>query len=376
MNTFRAQLTILSIIFSTGSLLSACAGWWLAGKTFTGAAVGGLAGILLVAVSIYSYLTPLRRDLLHVLENTEKAIKGDLTGYIEGKNYGWGEINLLIGNIRKILKGVHKWFSLVKDTSKTLDRAAGQITASTEHVSTGSQDQAEQVGSLLEAIENLSKQTQDCAKQAGHADDMAQNAAKITFQGSSTIQKALEEMNLLEMKFDHLNKSSNRIVHFLDVIQNIAAQTNLLALNAAIEAARAGEHGRGFAVVADEVRSLAEGAEKTTKEVAQIVNEIQTAVSDTVQAVKSGLAHSQEAEQLFQQISQTLEQTQVLVGNIAKIAKDQAAQTSDMLSYTQSISAVAQQAAASSEETAAVAQELTITADSLKKVADIWKFEK
>ncbi|SFG76333.1 methyl-accepting chemotaxis protein [Desulfotomaculum arcticum] len=374
MNTFRAQLTLLSIVFSTVSLLFACAGWWLAGKTFLGAAGGGLAGILIIAVAIYSFLTPLRRDLIHVLENTEKAIKGDLTGYIESKNYGWGEINLLIGNIRKILKGVHKWFSLVKDTSVTLDRAAGQITASTEHVSTGSQDQAEQVGSLLEAIENLSKQSEDCARQAGQADEVARNAADTTFRGSSTIQKALDEMNTLEIKFDHLNQSSNRIVQFLDVIQNIAAQTNLLALNAAIEAARAGEHGRGFAVVAEEVRSLAEDSEKATKEVAQIVNEIQAAVSDTVQAVKSGLSHSREAEQLFTHISQTLDQTKLLVGNIAKIAKDQAFQTSGMLSSTQSISAVAQQAAASSEETAAVAQELTITADSLKKVADIWKF--
>jgi len=376
MKTFRAQITLLSVVFSTVSLLFACTGWWLTGKTFWGAASGGLAGILLIAIVIFSFLTPLGRDFNHVVENTQKAIKGDLTGYIEDKNYGWGEVNLIIANIRKILKGVHKWFSLVKDTSITLDRAAEQITASTEQVSTGSQDQAEQVSSLLEAIEKLSQQAVDCAEQAGQADEIARHAADTTFRGSSTIQKALSEMNLLEIKFDHLSQSSNRIVQFLDVIQNIAAQTNLLALNAAIEAARAGEHGRGFAVVAEEVRSLAEDSEKATKEVAQIVNEIQTAVADTVQAVKSGLNHSKEAEQLFTQISQTLDQTKVLVGNIAKIAKDQAVQTSGMLASTQTISAVAQQAAASSEETAAVAQELTITAENLKKVADIWKFEK
>ncbi|WP_027366175.1 methyl-accepting chemotaxis protein [Desulfotruncus alcoholivorax] len=376
MNTFRAQMTLLSVVFGTISLLFACAGWWLAGKTFLGAAGGGLAGLLIIAVVIFNLLTPLRRDLIHVLENTEKAIQGDLTGYIEDKNYGWGEINLLIRNFRKILKGVHKWFSLVKDTSLTLDRAAEQITASTEQVSTGSQDQAEQVSSLLEAIEKLSKQSEHCAQQAGQADESARNAADTTVRGSSTIQKALNEITMLEMKFDHLSQSSNRIVQFLDVIQNIAAQTNLLALNAAIEAARAGEHGRGFAVVAEEVRSLAEDSEKATKEVAQIVNEIQNAVSDTVLAVKSGLAHSKEAEQLFAQISQALDQTKAMVGNIAKIVKDQAVQASGMLSSTQSISAVAQQAAASSEETAAVAQELTITAENLKKVADIWKFGK
>jgi len=373
--TFRGQITLLTTAMVFTTLAIAYTGWWLTGGKAAGLWAGGMAGLLLAAVFCYIMFTSLHRALLHTLTNTEKAINGDLTGQIENKDYGWSELNLLINNIRKIIKGVHKWFALVKDTSVTLNYAAEQITAGTEQVSIGSQNQAEQVTKLLQAIEQLSGQAEDCARQAGKANQTARLAINTTVQGSTVIQKVLEDMNLLEQKFGQLNTSSKRIVQFLEVIQNIAAQTNLLALNAAIEAARAGEHGRGFAVVAEEVRHLAEDSEKATKEVAQIVNEIQTGVTDTVQAVHTGLSCSREAEIFFGDISKNLNQTSTLVEDIARVAREQADSTASMLSGTHSIAAVAQQAAASSQETAAVAQELTSTADSLKKVADIWKFE-
>ncbi|MBF7083725.1 hypothetical protein IT084_12155 [Desulfallas sp. Bu1-1] len=375
MKTLREKMTILVLSFGFVVLAASWGGWWYDGKSPWGLVLGGLTGLLLSTAACYVLFTPLHRNLLHVLDTTEKAIRGDLTGTIENKNYGWGEFNLLINNIRRILKGVHKWFALVKDTSVTLDRAAGQITAGTGQVSTGSQDQAEQVTKLLQAIEILAGQAGDCARQAGEADISVRSAAETTGRGSVSVRKVAENMNLLEQKFEQLKSSSNRIAQFLEVIQDIAARTNLLALNAAIEAARAGEHGRGFAVVADEVRSLAANAEKATGEVSQIVSEILAAVEDTVQAVQTSLACSREAEQLFGDINQILNEAGSLAGEIARIAREQAQSTSDMLSAAQSIAAVAQQAAASSQETAAVAQELTVTADSLKKVADIWKFE-
>ncbi|KJS10867.1 MAG: hypothetical protein VR67_16380 [Peptococcaceae bacterium BRH_c8a] len=376
MRTFRGQMTLLTLTLGFTTLVIACAGWWLTGGKALGLFGGGMAGLMLATAACYILFTPLHRNMLHVLSNTDKAINGDLTGHIENRDYGWNEFNLLINSIRKILKGVHKWFALVKDTSVTLNHAAGLITASTEQVSTGSQNQAEQVTKLLEVISNMSEQAEACARQAVEADHVAHMAINTTEQGSAVIKKILDDMNLLEQKFAQLNASSNHIAQFLEVIQNIATQTNLLALNAAIEAARAGEHGRGFAVVAEEVRSLAENSEKATKEVAQIVNEIVTGVADTVQAVQTGLSCSREVETFFGDIRNILNKTSALVEDITRVAREQADSTADMLSGAQSIAAVAQQAAASSQETAAVAQELTNTADNLKKVADIWKFSK
>ncbi|MCG8402313.1 MAG: methyl-accepting chemotaxis protein [Firmicutes bacterium] len=376
MKTFRGQLTLLTLVMGFTTLVVAWAGWWLAGGKAAGFLMGGAAGLLLAAAACFILFTPLHRTLHHVLTNTEKAINGDLTGQIEDKHYRWSELNLLIHNIRKILKGVNKWFSLIKDTSVTLNHAAEQISTGTEHVSIGSQNQAQQVSTLLQAIERLSRQAEDCARQAGEANETARHTISTTARGSAAIQKALDEMNLLEQKFTQLNTHSKRIVQFLEVIQDIAAQTNLLALNAAIEAARAGEHGRGFAIVAEEVRNLAENSDNAAREVAQIVNDILSGVTDTVQAVQTGLTCSREAESLFGDISEALNRTSALVENIAGVAREQADSTTDMLNSTQSIAAVSQQAAASSQETAAVAQELTSTADSLKKVADIWKFDK
>ncbi len=376
MKTFRAKMTALTLLLSLVTLGSAGAGWWLSGKTAPGLAAGGAAGLAVAAFACYALLTPLHANLASVLASTEKAIKGDLTGQIAKKDYGWGEFHLLIDNIRRILKGVHKWFALVKDASVTLDRAAGQITSGTEQVSTGSQDQAGQVTKLLQSIERLSGQAEDNARQAEETAGAARAAVETTGRGSAVVQEALDGMNQLEQKFMQLKDSSQRIVQFLEVIQNIAAQTNLLALNAAIEAARAGEHGRGFAVVADEVRSLAENSEKATQEVAQIVNEILAAVEDTLQAVQGSLASAREAGEIFASIKQTLEETSSMVENIARVSREQADSTSEMVSSTQAIAAVAQQAAASSQQTAAVAQEINSTADKLKKVAGIWKFEK
>jgi len=374
MQTLRAQMTLVTALFSLLTLGAACGGWWLTGETATGLVGGGLAGLLTASALSYYLFSRLHHDLQHVLATTDKAIRGDLTSQIEQKDYGWGELNLLINNVRRILKGVHKWFALVKDTSVTLDQAAEQITAGTEQVSTGSQDQAGQVTKLLNAIEKLAGQAGDCARQAAEAEKAARNAAATTGRGSTAVQKVLHEMTLLEQKFAHLSGSATNIVKFLEVIQDIASQTNLLALNAAIEAARAGEHWRGFAVVAEEVRNLAESSEKATKEVAQIVNEISSAVADTLQAVQTGLSCSREAEEIFRDINKTLEETGILVDNISRVARERAESTNEMLGGAQAIAAVAQQAAASSQETAAVAQELTGNSQRLKQVADIWHF--
>ncbi|TYO98041.1 methyl-accepting chemotaxis protein [Desulfallas thermosapovorans] len=375
MNSFRAQIILLSAAAGLITLIATYCGWWLGGDTAAGLLCGGLVGLLITATACYFLFAPLHLNLQHVLDNTEKAIKGDLTGQIEDKNYGWGEFNLLINNVRKILKGVHKWFALVRDASVILDRAAEQITLGTQQVSSGSQEQAEQVTRLLQSIEKFTGQVEDSARQADEAARAARNTATTTDQGSAAIKEALAGMNLLEQKFIHLSHSSERIGQFLEVIQNIAAQTNLLALNAAIEAARAGEHGRGFAVVAEEVRSLAEDSGRATQEVAQIVNEIMGAVNDTVNAVKTSLERSQEAGKIFDDISHTMHDTRALVEKIARVAREQADSTAGMLGSTQAIAAVAQQSAASSQQTAAIARELTGTAEKLNKVAEIWKFK-
>ncbi|HZK18082.1 MAG TPA: hypothetical protein VFD15_02080, partial [Clostridia bacterium] len=121
MKTFRGKISFLVLISGSLILTASWIGWQYGGQTMWGLLAGGGIALLVVTAACYFMLASLQEDLKRILYSTEQAIKGDLTAAIEEKNYGWGELNLIFNSIRRILKGVHKWFSLVKDTSVTLD---------------------------------------------------------------------------------------------------------------------------------------------------------------------------------------------------------------------------------------------------------------
>lgn len=374
MKTLRAKLTVVTTCLAlassviTGVVL-------LSGNGSLPFLVAGIAaGAVLAGILCFVLLGPLDNILAVVIDRTNNAIKADLRENIPEKDFGWGEMNTLANNVRKVLKGVHKWFSLVRDHTVALDKAQVQLNMGASQVSQGSQDQAVQAQVLLQGIEELAAMSEQSADRARQAMTTVRETDHTATLGRESVEKVIGAMHEIDQKTSSLEQNSAQIGQFVQLIENIASQTNLLALNAAIEAARAGEQGRGFAVVAEEVRKLAENSASATQQIIQLVNDIQKSTLESVEAVRRGLALTGEAREAFNSIASQVTDTVLMIEQIAATAEKQASTTAEMVSSTQSISAVAQEAAATSQETFATIQELTVLADKLKEVAAIWKF--
>lgn len=372
MEQFRIRIVLLTGLFCLITATTTTFGWHLYG--WAGLISGLALGLLVSLVTFYIILGPVDDAVNTSVDSSARVIKGDLTVALEKRDYGWGQINEMADNIRRMVKGTRKWFGLVKEINAKLATSTGHIISGTEQVSSGSQDQAVQVQHLLRGIEQMAESSEHSAQQAGEAVQVVASTNKTARHGGEAVQNVSQSMNRVSDQMTTLEQSSARIGEFMQVIEDIASQTNLLALNAAIEAARAGDQGRGFAVVAEEVRRLAENSGRTTQEVASIITEIQQAIKGTVDAVQTSINLTRVTAEDFNSIIEQMEVTAATINRLAETARQQADATGSMLGNVESIAAVAQQAAASSQETSAITQELLTVSSELKKVADIWKF--
>jgi methyl-accepting chemotaxis protein len=215
------------------------------------------------------------------------------------------------------------------------------------------------------AIDHVVRSAQSGAEQADQAAGTARNGAR-------TVEDTIRGMDNIKAKVDistgrvrEMGQSSAQIGNILETIDNIASQTNLLALNAAIEAARAGEHGKGFAVVADEVRQLAEKSATATKEITELVRSIQRTINEAVQAMDEGAAEvdmgverAHQANTALSDILRASEAVSSQTEEIVKAAKQMGGAAQAMVGDIETVSAVVQENTASTEEMAAGATEV------------------
>lgn len=269
--------------------------------------------------------------------------EGDLRAQVIG-NYK-GDHQQLKSDINSLVDSLSDLVRRITESSEAIASSASEISSSSELMASGAQEQSMQANEVAAAVEEMTQTINETTKNTVQASEASKNAGIIAKEGGNVVIETIEGMNKIAdvvsrsaVTVQELGKSSNKIGDIVQVIDDIADQTNLLALNAAIEAARAGEHGRGFAVVADEVRKLAERTTNATKEIAEMITQIQ---KDTKQAVYS------------------MQQGTTEVENGKLLAEKAGKSLSDIISGAENVFDIVNQVAAASEEQSTTSEQIS-----------------
>lgn len=319
-------------------------------------------------------------QLQKVLDVIGAVSNGDLTK--EAKAEKDDEVGNLVKGINKMIFDLRSLIKEIIDSTNTVANSISQISSSTEEMSIAVQDQAKQIAEIVSAIEQMSRTIIENAHQAEKVAELARESSSFASDGSKAVMSTIEQMHRLAevvrnsaQSVQILGKSSNQIGEIIDVIEDIADQTNLLALNAAIEAARAGEQGRGFAVVADEVRKLAERTMKATKEISRMIKQIQNDTNEVVKIMESGLKVAETGIQLadnanlaLKQIVQNASDVANLIVEISRANTEQSKVSEDISKAVESINSIAEQASVGVHEIAKAVEDLSKLTERLKQV--------
>ncbi len=301
--------------------------------------------------------------------------------------YARDEIGDLGRAINRMLEAMHDMVSSIRDTAAQVASASTQLYATSEQIATGAEEVAAQAGTVATASEEMACTSSEIAKNCLMAVESSKQAGDSASAGSLVVQDTVQEMNRIADRVkesaqtvESLGARSDQIGEIVGTIEDIADQTNLLALNAAIEAARAGEQGRGFAVVADEVRALAERTTKATKEIGAMIKAIQmetkgavASMEEGVREVEKGTVDAAKSGEALREILEQANTVTMQINQIATAAEQQTATTNEITNNIQQITDVVQETAKGSQESASAASQLSQLAEQLQQLVDRFK---
>jgi methyl-accepting chemotaxis protein len=340
-------------------------------------------GLVLAFFMSRQIVIPIRRtiDMLKDIAHGQ----GDLTQRVdESRKDELGELghwfNTFVANIQQII-------TMVANTTQMVTQSSNEIAATSEAIASGMNNQAQKSTEISSAVEQMSASIVQVARQTSQAAENAAKAGEFASQGGQVVSQTIEGMRSISLvvndsanAINELGKRSEQIGQIINVINDIADQTNLLALNAAIEAARAGEHGRGFAVVADEVRKLAERTTTATEEVSQSIKAIQAETGMAVNRIADGTACVEQGVQLAQQANEALVSIMDSSSKVADMiqsiasATDEQSSTSELISQNiNNINTVTRQSADGISQTARSTSELSDISSQLQQLVGRFK---
>jgi methyl-accepting chemotaxis protein len=347
----------------------------------------GLIGVLLQAGLATWLMRTIMKPvdaLRHMLHDISEG-EGDLTRRLDDTTKDeLADVSRYFNTFIEKLRGI---ISQVAQSAVQVASASNQLHSTAEQIATGAEEVASQTGTVATASEEMSATSHDIALNCLHAAENSNQASDTARGGAEVVKQTISGMERIAAKVrdaaktvDSLGARSDQIGQIVGTIEDIADQTNLLALNAAIEAARAGEQGRGFAVVADEVRALAERTTRATREIGEMIKAIQSETKGAVSAMEEGVNEVEKGTEASVKSGQALElilnqvnDVTMQVNQIATAAEEQTATTSEITSNISQITDVVHSTARGATETAAASSQLSREAEHLQQLVGQFK---
>lgn len=352
--------------------------------------ISGLVGAGVVGVLGWFVTSALSRRLNAVASNLADIAQGegDLSRRLDANDKSElgviaREFNLFVSKINQIMLDLDRSVGRVQ-------QGAEQIAAATEETARSMEEQNANVGEISQAVEEMAAASEEVNQRAGHASGTAGEAGKFADQGKVVMGNTIDRIRSLEQvvlagaqRVQNLGSKSEQIGQIIGVINDIADQTNLLALNAAIEAARAGEHGKGFAVVADEVRKLAERTTTATKQVADSIRQIQdetksavTTMENGTSEVKQGVELAESASEGLARIVHSVQNTSGAISEIVDLVKSHGQLCDKVHNRVGVIRSAADQVQTATTSTGQAAFDLTGQAEALSQIVARFKLDR